>query len=81
MTADDPDQTAAAREVFETGELWICKTVLLETEWVLRYRPQAESDVHSGDFPSASQLPQNRDGRSGHRPTGIELLQQGSGVC
>jgi predicted nucleic-acid-binding protein len=37
VTADDPAQTAAAREVFEAGDLWICKTVLLETEWVLRY--------------------------------------------
>ena len=37
VTADDPDQLRAAREVFQTGDLWICKTVLLETEWVLRY--------------------------------------------
>jgi predicted nucleic-acid-binding protein len=37
VTADDPDQLQAAREVFQTGDLWICKTVLLETEWVLRY--------------------------------------------
>ena len=37
VTADDPDQLQAAREVFQTGDLWVCKTVLLETEWVLRY--------------------------------------------
>lgn len=37
VTADDPDQLQAARAVFETGDLWVCKTVLLETEWVLRY--------------------------------------------
>ena len=37
VTADDPGQLQAAREIFQTGNLWICKTVLLETEWVLRY--------------------------------------------
>ena len=37
VTADDPDQLKAARAVFEAGGLWVCKTVFLETEWVLRY--------------------------------------------
>lgn len=37
VTADDPGQLQAAREVFQGGDLWVCKTVLLETEWVLRY--------------------------------------------
>lgn len=37
VTADDPEQLAAALEVLRSGELWVCKTVLLETEWVLRY--------------------------------------------
>jgi predicted nucleic-acid-binding protein len=37
VAADDPVQLDAARAVFEAGDLWVCKTVLLETEWVLRY--------------------------------------------
>ena len=37
VIADDPGQLQAARAVFEAGDLWVCKTVLLETEWVLRY--------------------------------------------
>jgi len=37
VIADDPGQLKAARATFEAGDLWICKTVLLETEWVLRY--------------------------------------------
>jgi predicted nucleic-acid-binding protein len=37
VTADDPGQLKTALEVFQSGRLWICKTVLLETEWVLRY--------------------------------------------
>ena len=37
VTADDPGQLAASLEVMQSGDLWVCKTVLLETEWVLRY--------------------------------------------
>lgn len=37
VTWDDPEQAARAREHFEVGPLWLPKTVLLETEWVLRY--------------------------------------------
>jgi predicted nucleic-acid-binding protein len=37
VTGDDPEQLSVALEVMRSGELWICKTVLLETEWVLRY--------------------------------------------
>jgi predicted nucleic-acid-binding protein len=34
VTADDPGQLEAARAIFKAGDLWICKTVFLETEWV-----------------------------------------------
>jgi predicted nucleic-acid-binding protein len=37
VTADDTRQLRAAEAVFESGDLWVCKTVLLETEWVLHY--------------------------------------------
>jgi predicted nucleic-acid-binding protein len=37
VTADDPRQLKIALKVFEADSLWVCKTVLLETEWVLRY--------------------------------------------
>src|SRR5580658_6276898 len=33
---DDEKQAAAARSIFESGPVWIAKTVLLETAWVLR---------------------------------------------
>ena len=36
LTGDDPAQAAAARSLFESGNIWIAKTVLLETAWVLR---------------------------------------------
>lgn len=38
VTRDDPEQTEAARKLLESAEsLWLAKTVLLETEWVLRH--------------------------------------------
>jgi predicted nucleic-acid-binding protein len=37
VTADDPDQLAIALQVMKSEGLWLSKTVLLETEWVLRY--------------------------------------------
>jgi len=36
LTQDDPKQAAAARSLFAAGPIWISKTVLLETGWVLR---------------------------------------------
>lgn len=36
LTGDDPRQERAARALFESGQIWIAKTVLLETAWVLR---------------------------------------------
>jgi len=36
LTEDDPKQAAAARSLFASGSIWIAKTVLLETGWVLR---------------------------------------------
>jgi predicted nucleic-acid-binding protein len=36
LTGDDPKREAAARAVFAAGPIWIAKTVLLETGWVLR---------------------------------------------
>lgn len=37
LTADDPVQLDVARRVMQSGALFLSKTVLLETEWVLRY--------------------------------------------
>jgi predicted nucleic-acid-binding protein len=37
VTRDDPQQVPAAVAVMRSGDLWVSKTVLLETERVLRY--------------------------------------------
>jgi predicted nucleic-acid-binding protein len=36
LTGDEPKQAAAARPLFTSEPIWIAKTVLLETGWVLR---------------------------------------------
>jgi predicted nucleic-acid-binding protein len=36
LTSDDPKQAAAARSLFTSEPIWIAKTGLLETCWVLR---------------------------------------------
>jgi predicted nucleic-acid-binding protein len=38
LTGDDPNQAAAARALFAAEQIWISKTVLLETAWVLSRR-------------------------------------------
>ncbi|MGA2040922.1 MAG: type II toxin-antitoxin system VapC family toxin [Bryobacteraceae bacterium] len=35
LTGDEPRQAAAARRLFASQPIWIAKTVLLETGWVL----------------------------------------------
>ncbi|MBI5076304.1 MAG: type II toxin-antitoxin system VapC family toxin [Nitrospirae bacterium] len=37
LTADDPSQSAKARALFKNHDIFISDTVMLETEWVLRY--------------------------------------------
>jgi len=37
LTGDDAAQTRRAAALFEQGNIYIGKTVLLETEWVLRF--------------------------------------------
>jgi predicted nucleic-acid-binding protein len=36
LVRDNAEQAARAAELIRSNEIWICKTVLLETEWVLR---------------------------------------------
>ncbi len=37
LTKDDESQYQCAYALFQRKELYLCKTVILETEWVLRY--------------------------------------------
>lgn len=38
LVADHPDQVAVVRQLMESDQVFISRTVLLETEWVLRAR-------------------------------------------
>lgn len=45
FTNDDKKQAKFAEELIENNAIYIAKSVLLETEWVLRYTYQLGSDV------------------------------------
>jgi predicted nucleic-acid-binding protein len=45
LTGDDLKQTAAARDLLSAGQIWVAKTVLLETEWVLRSYYKFDSEM------------------------------------
>ncbi len=47
VTDDDLDQTRRAVALFERERIFIAKTVLLETEWVLRFSYQLSREVIS----------------------------------
>jgi len=52
ITQDDAAQVERAARLFQREQVWIAKTVLLETEWVLRYvygfTPQDVTDALQG---------------------------------
>lgn len=49
LTGDDPSQLEKAREVFTAAEIFIPETVILETEWVLRYAYDlSPATIHDG---------------------------------
>ena len=50
LTADDPKQAAAAKSLFRSQPIWIAKTVLLETGWVLRSLYGYEESAIRGAF-------------------------------
>jgi len=45
LVNDDPKQAGIAARVMQAEHLWLCKTVVLETEWVLRYRYRLSRDA------------------------------------
>lgn len=45
ITADDPEPLETATTAMSQEQLWLCKTVLLETEWVLRFGYELSRDI------------------------------------
>ncbi len=50
LTSDNPQQAALAKALFGTDQIWIAKTVLLETGWVLRSLYGFDQDAICGAF-------------------------------
>ena len=57
LTKDDPKQYTASRKLFETAKVHIPDTVILETEWVLRFAYDFEPAQICGAFRKLFGLP------------------------
>jgi predicted nucleic-acid-binding protein len=58
LVGDDKKQAAYAKSLFKNNHIYITKTVLLETEWVLRYTYELTQAVIHHAFESLFGLPQ-----------------------
>lgn len=58
LTNDDKKQARFAAELIEKNSIFIAKSVLLETEWVLRYSYELTSDIILQAFEKLLGLPQ-----------------------
>lgn len=45
VTRDEPSQAAVAEALLRDGRFWLSKTVMLETEWVLRHGYRMRRDA------------------------------------
>jgi len=50
LTGDDPKQAATAKHLFEKEHIYITRTVVLETEWVLRFAYKFNVNVIADAF-------------------------------
>ena len=50
FTNDEPGQTHKALDIFKKNLVFVSKTVLLETEWVLRYSYKLDTKVITESF-------------------------------
>lgn len=58
LTHDDPQQAQYTVKLFEKNTIFIAKSVLLETEWVLRYTYQFDTHIILNAFKKLLGLPQ-----------------------
>jgi predicted nucleic-acid-binding protein len=58
LVRDDARQARAARQLIENNAVWIPKSVLLETEWVLRHAYGFERDAIAQALSKVCGLPQ-----------------------
>ncbi len=60
LTGDDPAQAAQARRLFETETVFLPKSVMLETEWVLRRLYRKDKPEVTGALENLAALPSVR---------------------
>lgn len=58
VTRDDNAQAMRAAALFEHNPIYICKTVLLETEWVLRFSYELDRPIILNTLKKVVGLPQ-----------------------
>lgn len=77
LTGDDPDQCQKARHIFASHRVFIPDTVILETEWVLRYAYKFEPAAISDAFTKLLGLANVRVTRPDCIAKAIEWHRQG----
>ena len=60
LTKDDPGQAIRAAKIMESDEIFIPKTVILETEWVLRHAYEIDKAAIMKGFEKLMGLPNVR---------------------
>lgn len=77
VVRDDDDQARRAAALFEQNEIYVCKTVLLETEWVLRFSYQLDGATILNALRGVVGLPQVRVEDSPAIAEALDLLGAG----
>jgi predicted nucleic-acid-binding protein len=77
LTADNPQQVQAAKRLFESGPVWIAKTVLLETAWVLRSAYSFEDAAIGNAFRNLLGLENVHAEDESSIATAVELMRHG----
>ena len=77
LTQDDRRQAVHANTLFATGQVWIAKTVLLETNWVLRSLYGFGDNAVQGGFTMLLGLPNIRMEDEAGVAEALSLVSQG----
>ncbi len=77
LTGDDKKQAAKAKQLFAGEHIYITKTVMLETEWVLRYAYEFKADVIADAFTKLLSQKNVSVEDAHHIAQAINLLQNG----
>lgn len=77
LTGDDAKQSQKARSLFKNHEIFIPDTVLLETEWVLRFAYKFEPAAINGALVNLLGLPNVRISRPEMLAKALDWQRQG----